>query len=104
MYRAELFLGFPVDSLFAKKLAMLDTGYVSLFIQHNETYLREVTYNNVKYLGKAAGKVNELTALDLLEANIISLLKKLVSDYPYQQNSLHLFPLLEKLPSTPYAV
>lgn len=102
MYTAELFLGFPIDLLFAEKLTALDPGYRALFIQDNAIYLREITYNNIRYIGKVAGKVSELTALDLLEANIFSLLKKLVDDYPYQKNSLHLFPLFEKYPS--YAI
>lgn len=103
MFTAVLFLGFPIDSFFAKKLAALDPAYVSLFIQNNETYLREITYDNVRYLGKVVGNVYELIALDSLEANILSLLKRLVDDYPYEQNSLHLFPLLDNLPTTPYA-
>lgn len=93
MFDAELFMGFPITSEFALLLDSVSPEIKKLFIQENPDYLREVSHNGHSYLGKFAGKIGEASSLELLENNIISLLKKLVPDYPYQQSSLVIFPI-----------
>ena len=45
------------------------------------------------YLGRFVGKNTTLTELELLEKNIISLIKRLVPDHPYEGGSLVLISL-----------
>lgn len=95
MYSAQLFLGFPVDKTFAMALQKANPAILAIFIQDNENYLREITWQDTRYFGKYVGKAADLNTLDMLEANIYSLLKKLVPEYPCLQVPLTLFPVLE---------
>jgi hypothetical protein len=92
MLGVELFLGFPVDPTFTKELSQIDPQLVALFIQNDDNYLKEIVYHDVRYLGKFAGKISDTSDLKLLEANIYSLLKKMIPDYPYENVPLVLFP------------
>lgn len=93
MYDVELFLGFPIDENFKLKLSKADPSLLSIFIQNNQNYLHEVVYNDVHYLGKFAGKINDYATLDLLSGNIYSLLKKIIPNYQYEKVPLILFPV-----------
>lgn len=93
MFEAQLFLGFPVDELFAQALDKVNPNVIAQFIQDEDDYLQEITHNEMKFLGKPIGKMIALPQLDLLEANIYSLLKKLVQDFPYEEVPLYLFPI-----------
>ena len=93
MLNLELFVGFPVDSLFAKELDKANSSVVSTFIQDAGDYLHDYTHNDIRYLGKRAGRNLTLTQLDLLENNIYSLLRKIVPDFPYDETPLYLFPI-----------
>lgn len=95
MYKVHLFLGFPVDSNFSIKLDQINPAIRTLFIKSEENYLHEVQKNNQCYLGKLIPNKSELPALEMLEANIYSLLKRLVPDYPYENVPLALFPVPE---------
>jgi hypothetical protein len=86
-----LFFGFPVDETFAKSLAKNKPEYLSLFIHNDEAYLKEVNVQGVRYLGKYINNEVTIDQLKLLEVNIVSLLKKLVADYDYQEGNLMLF-------------
>ena len=59
----------------------------------NFCYLEEVDFQGIRYLGKYVNNEEPLANLDLLEANIFSILKKLVSEYPYQDTHLVLFTI-----------
>lgn len=89
----QLFLGFPLSSEFASKLEKTNPYAVSLFIQEKGDYLHEVNFKNGKYLGKFVNNLADFSELELLEANIFSILKKLVPNYPYEQNPLVLFTI-----------
>lgn len=95
MFNIQLFLGFPIDQLFAKKLDRVNQNLISEFIKDEGDYLREVQHNGVLYVGKEIGKITEYQKLELLEQNIYSLLKKLVPDFPYDEAPLYLFPMTE---------
>lgn len=92
MFELELFLGFPIDEAYKQMLAKADPSVVSLFIQPGQNYLQKIIYEDIHYLGKFAGKINESSNLDLLAENIYSLLKKITPDYPCQNVPLILFP------------
>jgi hypothetical protein len=89
MLEAQLFLGFAVDPLFAKELKKADPQMVKNFI-NNTAYLKKVSFDEMEYLGKEVGGKTTLESLDLLEKNIISLLKKAVPHFPYGETPLYL--------------
>lgn len=97
MFKVNLFLGFPVDDLYVKALENVNPMVVAQFINEEEGYLSDIMHSNMRFLGKNVGTVVVLPKLELLEANIYSLLKKLVPDFPYQEAPLYLFPLENKL-------
>ncbi len=93
MYSVALFLGFPIDHAFAEALKSIDSQLANLFIRKNDdSYLQEVSYNGVRYLGKFAGEINDPASLKLLEENIYSLLKRIVPNYQFERGALVLFP------------
>lgn len=93
---STLFLGFPVDEAFSSALEKINPDYFSLFVQSEDAYLKEVHFQGVRYLGKYVNDEEPLTQLGLLEANVFSLLKKLVTDYDYSKTNLVLFALPQK--------
>lgn len=92
MFDVELFLGFPIDETFEEAMASADSRLIQAFIQPNQDYIQKFVYQNVAYLGKSAGKISEISKLDLLSSHIYSLLKKIIPDYPYEKVPLVLFP------------
>jgi hypothetical protein len=95
MYSARLFLGFPITSEFSSFLEQVDPKVLDLFIKDEENYLKKLKINEVSFLGKCVDNSIDLDSLELLEANIFSLIKKLVPIYPYSLNPLKLFPICE---------
>lgn len=96
MFAVELFLGFPVDALFADNKQEIDPQVVALFVQNGDEYLQDVMYKDKRYFGKFAGKINDLAALELLEEHIYSLLKKIVPSHNFEKKQLSLFPAPSK--------
>jgi len=93
MFEMQLFLGFPVDAIYASELEKVNPNLVSQYVQDSDDYLREVIQNELRFLGKNIGKIITLSQLELIEANIYSVLKKLVPDYPYEETPLYVFPI-----------
>lgn len=93
MIEASLFLGFICDPLFESGLEKATPYWVELLTGGGD-YLSKVTVSNVKYLGKFASSLVSLEELENLESNILSLLKRLVPDYPFRTN----VPVLLTLP------
>lgn len=93
--QAQLFLGFPIDSSYAKKLDLISEELKSIFIRNDSQgeYLQQIRWKDQTYLGKYVSPTN-LGSLVLLEKNIMTILKKLVSDHPYKTTSLILFSTL----------
>lgn len=96
LINSTLFLGFSVDEAFASALEKHKPEYISLFIHSRDAYLEEVHFQGVRYLGKYMNNEEPLIQLELLEANIFSILKKLVPDYDYSGSNLILFALPQK--------
>ncbi len=95
MFSARLFLGFPVDPLYAGKLDRVNPALVNTFIGENEEYLCAIDHGDMRYLGKQLGSIISMDHLELLEKNIYSFLKRLVPDFPYGEAPLYLIPLLD---------
>lgn len=93
MLTAELFLGFPVDGLFAGQLEKTNPHLVREFINETGEYLLEIQHHQMRYIGKKAGFIIELPKLELLQKNIYSLLKRLVPNFPYEETPLYLLSL-----------
>lgn len=85
---AQLFLGIPVDALLAEKLAIIPPQILQLYICEGDNYLQKIEDHGISYLGKHIENCVELSSLQLLEANVYSLLKKIVPDYPYHATPL----------------
>lgn len=92
-FRAQLFLGFPVDSLYLFQVKQTDPALFSLLVQDTDDYLREVRSGDLLYYGKQVDRAS-LPELELISAHIYSLLQKLVPHYHYQETSLYLFPVI----------
>lgn len=101
MLEVQLFLGFPVDKIFSQELEKINPVIAKQFIQRGENYLQEITHDGMPFLGKYAGKMATPLQLELLEANIYSLLRKIVPDFSYQEVPLYLFSIEETLSRSP---
>lgn len=86
-----IFLGFPLKEPFIQKLNSVSPGIRDLFICPGSDYLQEMVYKEERYLGKFIRSGVDLAALEMVEANIYSILHKLVPDYSYAECPLFLF-------------
>jgi len=66
-----------------------------MYVNKGNPYLQEISIENNLYLGKQADKDISLDGLLLLKANIISIIKKIIPEYPIQDNSLVLLGFIE---------
>lgn len=97
LINSALFLGLLVDEVFSAALKKLAPEYLALFLNSEDTYLEEIHFNGKRYIGKYVDNEESLAQLELLEAHIFSLLKKLVSDYDYSHLNLVLFAVPQKV-------
>lgn len=95
MFFAKLFMGVVVEGSFASQFSSANPQLVALFLNPEREYLLEMKHEGKTYLGKTVSTSADLASLDQMEANIVSLLKKIVPDYPYDDLELVLFPLVE---------
>lgn len=96
MLERRLFLGFPVDRLYESALLNVSPQLLALFIQNEGQYLEEVFFENQRYLGHYLKSPANLSDLELMQSHIYSLLKRLVSSYPYEKSALWLFPIIQQ--------
>jgi hypothetical protein len=96
MKQPVLFFGFPVDERYGAALANVDPKIYHLFVDNNanSTYLQLINYRDQQYLGKHLGALIECGTLELLQANIYSLLRKLVPEYSYEEVPLRLLSFI----------
>ena len=87
-----IFLGFPVSEAMNDALKRVNPSLLALFTQGGDDYLEEYCYQEQRYLGKAIGESVDTAKLRLVEANILSLLKRLLPDYPFLASFLVLIP------------
>jgi len=95
MFFAKLFMGVVVEGAFASQFSAANPLLVALFLNPEREYLLQIKHEGKTYLGKAVSTSADLASLEQMEANIVSLLKKIVPDYPYDDMELVLFPLVE---------
>lgn len=89
--RYQLFLGMPISNEMLSALEKISPPMRTFFIQNSPIYLREIRHNQTLYLGKEVGPIAETLELEALEANIYSLLQKLLPSHPFKDTSLVLF-------------
>lgn len=92
--KAELFLGFPLTESLNNKLDKTDPRLIDMFVNANGPYLKLVVHEECTFLGKEIGQSTDLVKIKLLEANIYSILSKLLPEYPFKNNPLFLFTMI----------
>jgi hypothetical protein len=95
MFERKLFFGFQIDPVFQDALSAVNEELLGIFIRADGEYLQELSHENRCYLGKFVDSPLDLAALELLQVNIYSMLKRLIPNYPYEQSSLWLIPLAD---------
>jgi hypothetical protein len=94
LFKILLFLGLPITPLFSKILDTANPNTIKFFISENEdSYLKEVTFEQNRYIGKFLGETVTIFELHLLEKNIYSILNKMIPDYPFDLTSLVVFAI-----------
>lgn len=94
MENVELFFGLPLNNDFLNKFQKINPNVCLLFIHdNNNEYLQKITLNESIFIGKNIGKITDLDSLQLSQKHVISILKKLIPDHPFDSDSLVLFPL-----------
>ncbi len=91
MIEFQLFLGFSVDNECSLALNATNPYIIETFIDNASEYLHEITHEGIRYIGKLLGAIESYANLELLEANIYSLLTKLSSSYNFKEKPLILF-------------
>lgn len=95
MFDYQLFIGFPKDPLFENELQKVNPHLIKQFIHPHGEYLEEIHHEGMAYLGKKLGKLTKISEISLKEANIYSILKILVPEFPYDEIPLMLFTIPE---------
>lgn len=88
MFDVELFLGYPVEKAYAKKVAGANPHLLSAFVNTQEGYLADIEHQGTRYFGKTLGMTADIADLEMSQANIMSLLKKVVPDHIYEPSAL----------------
>lgn len=82
MFSVSLFLGFPVSASYSEALRKIDPQIMKMFVSDNEdSYLSEITFENILYIGKYVGEVITVSELELLQQNIYSILNKMIPNH-----------------------
>lgn len=87
-FNTLLFLGFPISSDFASRLNCTPEPILHSFIQDHPDYLQKIEHQGMEYIGKSLEFPVDTRLLELIEANIYSLLRRLVADYSYETTPL----------------
>ncbi len=82
----QLFFGFALFDTYLAGLAQISPELRSTFIHPH--YLHKLDHEGQGYLGKYLGSVVEFSTLELVQAHIYSLLRRLIADYPYEDHPL----------------
>ncbi len=80
----SLFLGFATDEQFNGELNRINPHLFSLLVGKEE-YLTEVNHKGNRYLGKPLQGYPTLGQLEDLEKHLLSLLRRLVPHYHFEQ-------------------
>lgn len=100
MFDYQLFFGYPQSDSFYRTLDQVSPALRALYIQSDpSSYLQQIEYEGVTYLGKLVDVPIEVETLEALETHIYSLLKCLVPQYSYEQPLLLLALPLPPIPT-----
>lgn len=91
-FQLKLFVGFSPDSNFEEGVEETNPHLLTLLTSGGD-YLQEASYNQKRYLGKSTSSLLSVQQLENLEANVVSLLKRLVPGYPFENHPLCLLAL-----------
>lgn len=90
----RLFIGFAVDSAYESLLKALDPKILHYYLNDVEgDLLHEVSYKGCRYIGKFIEEPAFIVDLSLLENNIYSILRRIISEYSYEKVPLRVFPV-----------
>lgn len=89
----ELFLGLSVSPELAQALDQVNPHLRQLFIQDDPSYLQSVETAEGSWLGKRLGSFFDYSQIELMEANIFSLLKRLNEELPVNKEQLQLITI-----------
>lgn len=90
MLDLKLFLGFQLNPTLTEHLSRAPLHLVQLFTTGGD-FLCTLEQENKRYLGKFPSPSPSLEDLELLEAHVVSLLKKLAPRYPVEAEPPRLF-------------
>ncbi len=93
MIEYQLFIGVPVDNNISSALANLNTYIQETFINNESEYLHTTTTDTTTYLGKRIANEDTLHHCDLIEANVYSLLGKILPSYDFSTTQLLFIPI-----------
>jgi len=85
----RLFLGLPVDSACQIALSGADSQLLESFV--HEDYLCDLQHEGGRFLGKWVPQETSLAELELIEANLMSLLHKILPKHPLSVDQVVLF-------------
>lgn len=103
MFDTILFLGFPLTDAYRLALLAIPSVERDLFIQNQDPfqpdspYLQKIEHEGIEYLGKYLGSSIDMATCDLSYFHILSLLKKLIPHFPYEQHSLFMLALPSRI-------
>lgn len=95
---SSLFIGFPVGCDYAALLASVPAARCARFIQNGPDYLQRIEEGEKVYLGKKIDGAIDLNDLESVGNNIYSLLRCMISQYPYESHPLLLIATQVKNP------
>ncbi|MDP1835627.1 MAG: hypothetical protein Q8K75_06815 [Chlamydiales bacterium] len=88
MFEARVFLGMQVTPAFQAALNSANPTLVSLFTQGGQEYLEVYDVDGQRFLGKTLEETIDLSRVEMIHKNIISLLNRVVPNYPIDKSDL----------------
>lgn len=73
-----------MDAAYEQKLATVNPPLLALFTSGGEEYLESREHQGRPYFGKTLGGSIDLPRLELVQGNVLSILRRLVPDYAYE--------------------
>ena len=94
MFDSHLFLAFPLDKDYLSKLLAVQPALRSLFIQEGDlNYLQTIEHDGQTYLVKNLGSKTDLATLESVRSHLLSILRRLIEDYPYESHPLRILAI-----------
>ncbi|CRX37799.1 hypothetical protein [Estrella lausannensis] len=93
--RTVLFLGYPLTDSLQREFTKVDQRLLEMFLSGVAPYLQRIEYRGEVFVGKEVGQAADFNKIKLLEANIYSMLAKIIPSYSFKEIPLSLLPLLD---------